>query len=77
MKIIFKDVELEAKFKDGDFYFRHPITGEWVENPAQLWVGWKEQDPEVQEQWKHLRKVAENDPDLEDYIIDDVDYIIE
>jgi hypothetical protein len=49
---LLKDVKLE--YDPQTDRFRHPVSGEWLEDPVECLAGWDEPDHERRLRWGHL-----------------------
>ena len=51
---------IEIKYDGENWEYRHPITGQWVQEPKQILTGWSEQDPAEQEEWEIIIRELHN-----------------
>lgn len=63
---------------EGEYFYIHPMTGNYVEFVDMCFQGWSEQDEADNINWRKLVECIENDDDLLNkfYYLDEIDYFL-
>lgn len=62
-------------FDDGDIWFKHVLTGDYMQTVDQVLHGWSEHDRELQKDWKLLVEAIKRDRDLTFKMFDEMEVI--
>ena len=75
----YNNVEIKGYVDDdGDYFYYHPLTNQACQDISQIFFGWSEQNPELNDEWRTLASRLDYDEELQEFVdqADDGDTVV-